>query len=102
MLFGAAQVSATWTVIGQVTDGSGPDGMAANPRRAFAAPDLSRRVAYGADAVPHSCVNCGGTIDLRIGTTVARVITEPDSGPTYVAPMTFGTVPSTPQVSATR
>jgi hypothetical protein len=115
VLFGAAQVPATWTVTGQATDGPGPDGMVANSRRAFTAPDLNGGVAIGAtsytsvtaaharlllwkqqsagplqssasvtgadEALRHTCVNCGGTIEFRIGTIVARVSIEPDSGP---------------------
>jgi hypothetical protein len=115
VLFGAAQVPATWTVDGQATDGPGPDGMVANSRRAFIAPDLNGRVAIGAisytdanaaharfllwkrqsagpqqspvsvtgadEALRHTCLSCGGTIEFRVGTIVARVSIEPDSGP---------------------
>lgn len=48
VLFGAAQVPAWWTVDGQSTDGPGPDGMVADSRRAFIAPDLNGRVPTGA------------------------------------------------------
>lgn len=115
LLFGAAQVPATWMVDGQSTDGPGPDGMVAISRRAFIAPDLNGRVPIAAtsftsvtaaharfqewkkqnagsylspvsvtgadEALRHTCVNCGGTIEFRIGTIVARVSIQPDSGP---------------------